>query len=156
MNRVELWRRRRNNRILSGHGHCGMRQQSAQSAKLRTVTGIRVDELEKALNGSDWLKYLGLVGLALWGGTASHFSRMKRLKQPFSTAELLGEWVICGFAGVMTMLFCQAYDINPALTGAFTGIAGHMGGRTLFLLERRFISKAPFMTEIQEPAVDKW
>jgi hypothetical protein len=116
-----------------------------------------VEELEKVVStwGSDWLKYVGLISLALWGGTASHLSRMKRMGMPFSLPELIGEWVICGFAGMLTLLLCEAYGVNMALTGAFTGIAGHMGGRAIFMIQQKVFNSAPFLRGVQEETQSK-
>jgi len=104
-----------------------------------------VEEIDKVLAwGNDWLKYVGLIALALWGGTASHLSRMKRMGIPFSLAELVGEWVICGFAGMLTLLICESYGINFAMTGALTGISGHMGGRAIFMIQQKIFNNVPF------------
>lgn len=81
-----------------------------------------------------------LIVLALWGGTASYLSRIKTKALPFSIVELIGEWCISGFAGVITMYGCQYLGLELPMTAAATGIAGHMGGRAIFLLERWFAS----------------
>lgn len=82
------------------------------------------------------LGYLWLVALALWGGTASYLSRIKRDKIPFSMIELMGEWAISGFAGIITAYVCHSLGWDFYLTAACTGVAGHMGGRAIYLLER--------------------
>lgn len=82
-----------------------------------------------------------LMILALWGGTASYLSRIRSKKLPFSVVELVGEWCISGFAGVITMYGCQHLGFEMALTAAATGIAGHMGGRVIFVFEKHFINR---------------
>lgn len=79
--------------------------------------------------------YVYFVFLAAWGGTASYITRMKRHKLAFSAAELVGEWTISGFAGIVTAYGCMYMDMGFYLTAGATGIAGHMGGRGLFLIE---------------------
>jgi len=74
--------------------------------------------------------------MAIWGGTAAYMSRLKMISGSFSLIELVGEWTISGFSGLVTALICQAYDIDLYITGAAVGISGHMGGRFIFLLER--------------------
>lgn len=89
----------------------------------------------------DGVAYFWFVVLALWGGTASYLSRMKQKKLPFSLAELLGEWLISGFSGIMTALICASYGVDYYLTAALAGVAGHMGGRGVFMLEQWAVNR---------------
>lgn len=73
--------------------------------------------------------------LAAWGGTASYLSRIKKMKTPFSIMELVGEWTISAFAGVITAFICYEMQFSFYATAALTGIAGHMGGRAIALME---------------------
>lgn len=77
-----------------------------------------------------------LMVLAVWGGTANYVSRLKRSKQAFSVVELVGEWVISGFAGFMAALACIELGYSFAIAAAAAGVAGHMGGRSIYLLEQ--------------------
>jgi hypothetical protein len=86
------------------------------------------------------LGYLWLIVLAIWGGTASYLSRIKRDKISFSMIELMGEWAISGFAGIVTSYVCYSLGWDFYLTAACTGVAGHMGGRAIYLLEK-YVSK---------------
>lgn len=80
-----------------------------------------------------------MLGLAIWGGTVNYLSRIKRgVVARFSVLELLSEWVISGFSGFLVWLLCQNFGIDEYLTAAFVGIAGHAGGRTVFILENAF------------------
>ena len=75
--------------------------------------------------------------LALWGGTVNYITRIKRgVVGKFSAIELLGEWCISGFSGLLVWLLCQNFGIPEYLTAAMVGVAGHAGGRTVFILER--------------------
>jgi hypothetical protein len=87
------------------------------------------------------LNYLWFVALAIWGGTSSYLSRIKRDKLPFSMIELMGEWFISGFAGIITSYMCYSLGWDFYLTAAATGIAGHMGGRAIYLMESYFARK---------------
>ena len=86
------------------------------------------------------LGYLWFVILAAWGGTVNYITRLKSEKSPFSIVELLGEWVISGFSGLITAFICQEMMLPFMYTAAAAGIAGHMGGRGIYLLER-FVKK---------------
>lgn len=84
---------------------------------------------------STGLTYFWLLLMAVWGGTASYLARLRKHKQAFSFAELLGEWTISGFAGVVTAYLCMWASFPSVVTFAFAGIAGHMGGRAITLIE---------------------
>lgn len=84
------------------------------------------------------LGYVWFVLLAVWGGTVNYINRRKNDKLPFSVVELVGEWAVSGFAGIITVLICQELGMSVTITAATAGIAGHMGGRSIFLLERYF------------------
>jgi hypothetical protein len=84
------------------------------------------------------LGYTWFLLLAIWGGTANYIARRKTDKLPFSIVELIGEWAISGFAGIITVLICQEMQLSAMLTAAAAGIAGHMGGRSIFIIEKAF------------------
>ena len=79
--------------------------------------------------------FIWFLLLAAWGGTASYLSRIKKMKTPFSIMELVGEWTISAFAGVITAFICYEMQFSFYATAALTGIAGHMGGRAIALME---------------------
>jgi hypothetical protein len=89
------------------------------------------------------LAYAWFVLLALWGGTANYISRVRSKKLPFSVVELIGEWSISGFAGLITAYLCVHMGMPFPLTAVCTGISGHMGGRAIYLIEQYFIKKGP-------------
>ena len=74
--------------------------------------------------------------MGIWGGTANYLSRQRREKTPFSIIELVGEWAISGFSGIVTAYICVDLDLSFALTSAAAGVAGHMGGRAVYLIEQ--------------------
>lgn len=87
------------------------------------------------------LGYAWFILLALWGGTASYINRIRNSKVRFSFVELVGELTISGFAGLMTALVCNYMGFDLYLTAALAGISGHMGGRSIFILEKHLQSR---------------
>ena len=102
----------------------------------RTVTVERpnMDGLIKLI--TDNLMYGWFVLMAFWGGTANYISRRNRDKTPFSVIELVGEWSVSGFSGLVTAYVCTDMGLSFALTSAAAGIGGHMGGRAIYLIEQ--------------------
>lgn len=84
---------------------------------------------------STGIGFLWFFILAVWGGTASYLGRIKKMKTPFSIMELIGEWTISAFAGIVTAFLCYEMQFSFFATAALTGIAGHMGGRAIALFE---------------------
>ncbi len=85
--------------------------------------------------------YFWFVFLAMWGGTANYISRVKKEGMKFSIIELIGEWSISGFAGIITALICQEMQVSTLMTAALVGISGHAGGRAIVVFEQLFRSK---------------
>ncbi|WP_333609340.1 phage holin family protein [Arsukibacterium sp.] len=88
--------------------------------------------------GVGWIWF---IVLAIWGGTANYISRIRKNNMKFSTVELIGEWTISGFAGVVTGLLCMEYGMGMNMTFAMVAIAGHAGGRAIFLLENLYAKR---------------
>ena len=107
-----------------------------------------IEQVIKAI--SEQIGYIWLVTLAIWGGTASYLSRIKQRKLPFSFVELVGEWMISGFSGLLTAYVCAEAGLSWHMTAFFTGIAGHLGGRGLFLLEAYARRKVGCMNDRQD------
>lgn len=93
-----------------------------------------------ALIGATGLGFLWFFLIAVWGGTASYVSRLRKSKAPFSIMELIGEWTVSAFAGLITALFCSELQFSFYVTAAAAGIAGHMGGRAIALTERALLA----------------
>ena len=87
------------------------------------------------------LGWIWLMILALWGGTVNYISRTRKDKTPFSLVELIGEWTIAGFAGVITGFICMEYQVSQYLTFAAVAISGHAGGRAIFMFERYLLNR---------------
>jgi len=83
------------------------------------------------------ITYAWVVGLSIWGGIANFCHKMKTgHARPFNIAELIGELLISGFAGVLTFYICKATGIEGVTAAVFVGISGHMGSRAIFAFER--------------------
>ena len=82
------------------------------------------------------LGYIWLVALAIWGGTVSYLGRVRDGKVAgFSFVELVGEWTVSGFAGLLTAFICVEMQFSWHLTAFFTGVSGHLGGRAIYMFE---------------------
>lgn len=97
--------------------------------------------LTKLIEGG--LGYIWFIVLALWGGTVNYLSRIRKGSMAFSFAELVGEWSISGFTGIITAYICAEMQFSFYMTAALVAISGHMGGRALFVLESWFKHKLP-------------
>ena len=81
--------------------------------------------------------YLGVLVVSGWGGVVSWLQRRRAgAARPFSLIELIGEVSTASFCGLIAFWLCQEAHLSKYLTAAITGVAGHMGSRGLFLLER--------------------
>lgn len=78
---------------------------------------------------------------ACWGGLANYVATIRKGQRRFSITELLGELVIAGFSGSLVYSLCKAYNLDDFFTVALTGIGGHFGSRTVFVLERYVTEK---------------
>ena len=81
------------------------------------------------------LQYAGVLGLSVWGGVVNFWQNVKS-GRAFSVMELIGEIATSGFAGIVTFYLCESAGLDDLFTAATVGIAGHMGGRTIALIER--------------------
>ncbi len=103
-----------------------------------------MDNGEKDLFGqlvSTGVGYFWFVVLAMWGGTVNYIRRVKSNEAKFSVYELVGEWSISAFAGVITALVCQEMNISELMTYALVAISGHLGGRSIDTFETLFRNK---------------
>jgi|GEM_PF-1537373 len=86
--------------------------------------------------------YIWFIMLACFGGLANYLSKVRANNQKsFSLVELLGEFVLSGFAGLMTAFFCIDVGFSFEMTAAAAGVAGHMGGRGVYLMEQALLSR---------------
>lgn len=98
-------------------------------------------QILKALGDIKPIAYAWFAIIAIWGGTSSYLSRIKKHKIPFSISELIGEWVISGFSGIITAYICLALKWDVFYIFAAAGIAGHAGGRAIGMMENLLASR---------------
>lgn len=98
-----------------------------------------VDKLVAFL-GATGLGFVWFFLIAVWGGTASYLARIRKSQAPFSIMELVGEWTVSAFAGIITAFICYEMQLSFYVTAALAGIAGHMGGRAIALLEQGMLA----------------
>ena len=90
------------------------------------------------------LSTYGLVMLiSFWGGLVNFLNRIKKNKSPtIDKVELLVDLfmdlVISGFSGLLVFWVCTWKGLDPLLASVITGVAGHLGTRTIFLFEEVF------------------
>lgn len=89
-------------------------------------------------NGGDpgWVTYMLIFLMAIWGGLINYLSRIRKSGLAFKLSELILELSISAFAAIVIGLVGFAFTINIYFILAMAGMAGHAGGRTVFLLDR--------------------
>lgn len=93
-------------------------------------------------NAPGWLTYLGVLAVSGWGGVVSWIQRRRSGEaRPFSFVELIGEIATASFCGLIAFWLCQEAQLSKYATAAITGVAGHLGSRGLFLLERALLRR---------------
>jgi len=85
--------------------------------------------------------YLLFIILALWGGTVRYMAKIKKGAKKWSGAELIFEWIISGFSGVIVALIGQNLELSFYMIAASSGVAGHMGGSAISIIEEYFTKK---------------
>jgi CHASE2 domain-containing sensor protein len=84
-----------------------------------------------------WLTYAWVVVWSVLGGLVSWYGKIKSgAARPFNIAELFGEIATSAFAGITTFYICEWGQVDPLLSAVFIGIAGHMGTRFVFFMEK--------------------
>lgn len=90
------------------------------------------------------ITYGWVIGLSMIGGLISFMRKIKDGSvRVFNVTELIGEIVTAGFSGVLTFWLCEASAIDPLVSAAMVGIAGHMGSRAILQLEAWLQNRLP-------------
>lgn len=91
---------------------------------------------EKSPETYSLITWLWVIALSAWGGIV-HYRAKVIASSPhtWSLYELIGEVCVSAFAGVLTFLACEALGISQLWTAVSCGVAGHMGGHMVTLLE---------------------
>ena len=83
------------------------------------------------------LTYAWVLLLSIWGGVVSFIRRVKEgTAQPHNLMELWGGIVTSAFAGIVTFYLCEFAGISGVLAAVMVAIAGHMGTRAIYQIER--------------------
>lgn len=91
---------------------------------------------EKSPETYSILTYGWVFALAIAGGVVSFYRKLQtKAVRIFNLIEFVGEIVTSAFAGVLTFWMCEHSNVDPLLSAALVGIAGHMGSRAIFLFE---------------------
>ncbi len=81
-------------------------------------------------------QYGVMLGLSLLGGLASWWIKVRKGElMAWNIAALVGELCISAFAGIMTFFICEYLKLDPMLTPAIVGMAGHAGAKGINWLE---------------------
>lgn len=103
-----------------------------------------IDKADKIPEAYNFITYVWMVILASAGGTVAFIRKVKSgHARAWNFTEFIGELFTSAFAGVMTFLLCQAAGIDLLKTAGLVGIAGHMGSRAIFMLEKYLAKKFP-------------
>jgi len=87
-------------------------------------------------------EYGVVLATALLGGLANWYTKAKSDPSGYSAAALIGELCVSAFAGVIAFWLCEYFELQPLLTAAAVGMAGHAGARGLDWLERHLRKSA--------------
>jgi hypothetical protein len=89
------------------------------------------------------ITYAWVVALAAWGGAVRFIRKIKAGEMSLKQAvkSLLGEVVVSAFAGVMAFYAADATGVSGMWLPVIVGIAGHMGGRSIELIENILIKR---------------
>jgi LydA holin phage, holin superfamily III len=100
--------------------------------------------MRNLLNDWDHSTWLLAFCMSVAGGLVNWFSRLKQGKtRPFNIVELFGEIFISAAIGVGTFMVLDAYGFAIGVCAGASGVAGHMGTRLLFAIEKIFESSIP-------------
>jgi len=99
----------------------------------------------------EWITYLWVSILSLWGGCANYVQKLRSGTSRFNLMEIFGELIVSGFAGVLTFFVCAATHTPEVVTAVCVGISGHMGARIITTFEVFVSKKLGLPTKDQEP-----
>lgn len=90
------------------------------------------------LENAPVLGWFWFLFMAAWGGLVGYMRKVKRKKAPFAFREMFGEVFISAFSGIVTAYICVWMNMPFVFTAAAAGVAGHLGGAAIDLLEGKF------------------
>lgn len=88
-----------------------------------------------------WRDSWVFIIFAFWGGLCHYIGGVRRGQRKWSLFEVLGDLVVSGFTGSLGFAGAVYLDLNFAATILVVGMSGHMGARSVFLLERYLLDR---------------
>lgn len=89
--------------------------------------------------------YGGILAIALLGGMASWFGKVRRGELlMWNISALVGELCISAFSGLIAFYLCDYMNFHQGLTAAIVGVSGHAGTKGINWIEnlgQRFAEK---------------
>lgn len=84
-----------------------------------------------------WMSYAFVIFVSCWGGLVNYLHKIQSDKTgSFSITALISDLSISGFSGIIVFWLCMWKEVDMLLTSVAVGIAGHLGSRTIFLIEK--------------------
>ena len=80
--------------------------------------------------------YVFLVGVAMAGGLVNYLGALRNSPDGFRFTALVIELITSGFSGFLVACVAAEWGMSWELTAVAVGIAGHAGGRAIFVLRR--------------------
>ncbi len=82
-------------------------------------------------------EYGAIIGIAMLGGFVRWYTAVRRGHAAgYDIRILIGELMTSAFIGILVFWGCEAYDVNPLVTAALSGMGGHMGISLLMWVEK--------------------
>lgn len=82
-------------------------------------------------------EYGAIIGIAMLGGFVRWYTSVRRGQAAvYDIRILVGELMTSAFIGILIFWACEAYNVNPLITAALTGMGGHMGISLLMWVEK--------------------
>lgn len=81
-------------------------------------------------------QYFFILALSVLGGLVGWYGKVRKGEvAATSLSALIGELATSALSGLLTFWVCEWANLQPVLTAAVVGVAGHMGARALTLGE---------------------
>ena len=78
-----------------------------------------------------------ILAIAMLGGFVRWYNAVRRGESAaYDLRILVGELFTSAFIGILTFWACEAFDVQPLVTAALAGMAGHAGVSGLLWAER--------------------
>ncbi|POZ49900.1 phage holin family protein [Methylovulum psychrotolerans] len=85
---------------------------------------------------ADAVTFLWVAFWGACGGTVKYIQKLNKGYCRFSVTELIGEWVVSGFVGLLTYLLCDSAGLEVKVSAFLIGVTGHMGSGAIVIFEK--------------------